>query len=322
MRKEVIYALIAGSFLGIIIAFGIWRANWAFKTNGTKAPEGTTPVATPQEVGLTIAKPDDFSVLGQNPVTISGISGPENWIVISSDNKDSIFQTELDGAFEQELTLSGGANRLLLTALDKSGAASSKTLTLVFSSEFSQPEPISTPEGATEESEIREKVIKKVQEALNNPKAYLGTVTDISSLTLQIKTEAGEIKQISTKEDLSGVKFADIAIGDFVVAMGFQNGQEILETTRILITQEPPKISVTPILGTVTGIDKKTVTLKTRGEKEITLNFPKKWQGPEINKIKAGDELIAVGKLTEDAMEIRTVFLIPSPTPSLDKSSS
>lgn len=101
---------------------------------------------------------------------------------------------------------------------------------------------------STESGDIREKVQEKVLAALNKPKAYMGTVTDISETTLQLKNMKGEIKQISVKEDVSvvniistskEVKFSDVAIGDFVIAMGFVNTNSVLDTRRILVTSSP-----------------------------------------------------------------------------------
>ena len=45
------------------------------------------------------------------------------------------------------------------------------------------------------------KLVKKVNEALNKPKAYLGVVTDIADSTIQVKTAGGEIRQVSTNKD-------------------------------------------------------------------------------------------------------------------------
>ncbi len=89
---------------------------------------------------------------------------------------------------------------------------------------------------ATESGDIREKVQEKVLAALNKPKAYMGTVTDISETTLQLKNTKGEIKQTSVNEE---VKFSDVAIGDFVIAMGFVNSNSVLDTRRILVTSSP-----------------------------------------------------------------------------------
>lgn len=316
MRKEVVYALIAGSILGIIIAFGIWRANSAFKSEQNTTSQTPSPESNSLKSGITLAKPDNLSVVSSDAVTITGIASPNSWVVISSETKDYFVKPEADGSFSVDLKLGGGINRLMAFGINSAGEVSWAALTLVVSTEFKTPTVSASPKEASGESEIRDKVIKRVQEALTNPKAEIGTVTDIAAGTLQIKTESGEIKQISAKDDLTGVKFTDIAIGDFIVAMGYSNGNEVLEAKRILISKAPAQITVVPAMGTVVKIDKKTLTLKINEEKEVFLTFPKKWQGPEINKISLNNQLIAVGKQTENDFQVRSVFIIPPQTPS------
>lgn len=315
MRKEVVYALIAGSILGIIIAFGIWRANIAFKSEQNTTSQTPFPEAPSSKSGITLAKPDNLSVVSSETVTLTGISSNNSWVVISSESEDYFVKPETDGNFAYEIKLEGGANRLIAFGINSAGEVSWAALTLIVSTEFKTPTVSPSPKEASPESEIRDKVIRRVEEVLANPKAELGTVTDIAAGTLQIKTESGEIKQISAKDDLTGVKFIDIAIGDFIIAMGFRNGNEVLEAKRILISKAPAQINVVPAMGTVIKIDKKTVTLKINEEKEVLLTFPKKWQGPEINKIKLDNQLIAVGKQSENDFQVRSVFVIPPQTP-------
>jgi hypothetical protein len=111
-----------------------------------------------------------------------------------------------------------------------------------------------------------------VAEASKNPKAYIGTVTDIADSTIQIKTIDSQIQQV----DISGngitvvnivgtnnktVKLTDVAIGDFIVAMGYVNGNQVLNAQRILITDPvtEPKISIS--LSNVTAVSKKSLTV-------------------------------------------------------------
>lgn len=87
----------------------------------------------------------------------------------------------------------------------------------------------------------------------------MGTVTDIADSTIQVKTGGGEIRQISANKDevvvvKTGiankvVKFTDIAIGDFIVAMGYKNGNQVLDTQRILITPPVTEPKITATLG-------------------------------------------------------------------------
>lgn len=105
---------------------------------------------------------------------------------------------------------------------------------------------------STQSGDIREKIQEKVQAALNKPKSYMGTVTDIAETTLQLKNLKGEIKQISSNKETTisniistpkSVNFSDIAIGDFIVAMGYVNTNSVLDTKRILVTSPLENVS-------------------------------------------------------------------------------
>jgi len=89
------------------------------------------------------------------------------------------------------------------------------------------------------------KSVEENTDLTKKPTAYVGTITDISSGTIQIKDENGDIKQISLLKDTKfintlkkniEVKSTDLAIGDYIIAMGFVNGNKVLKTQRLLIT--------------------------------------------------------------------------------------
>ncbi|MDP3994672.1 MAG: hypothetical protein Q8P91_02490 [bacterium] len=280
MRKEVLYALLAGAFMGIIIAFGVWRANSAFKPNDNKTSENAPATTPPPQFGITVAKPDNLSVISENPTIISGITLAGSWVVISIKDNDYIIKSMEDGSFTREINLEGGINQLQISAIGPEGEVVVNKLTLVYSTGFSNSQTSSpekappTPDGqgATEGSEIRQKVLEKVEEALKNPKALLGVVTDISISTLQIKIPSGEIQQMSILPDATIVKidkvskeviFSDIAIGDFVVGMGYKNENNILEAGRVLITKQPDEFTVKATIGKMSSIDKAIISTDT-----------------------------------------------------------
>lgn len=313
MRKETLFAVIAGLTLGLVIAFGVWRINSVNKEDMITPGASPTPTSAAQ-TGLTIAKPNNDDVETIDSVIISGIAAPDSWIVISDENQDYIIKSNSDGSFEEEADLTGGINQFVLTALNSQGETVSKNLRLVFSSQLAVPESSSTPEST--ESGIRERVAQKVEEVLNSPKAYIGTVTDITDTTVQLKSDSGEILQVSIDEDIvtvvkteptqKEVKLTDVAIGDYIAALGYTNGNHVLTTKRILIIspQKPPNIKI--YFGKIKSINKKEITLD-------EIKFTTK-----LTNLKVGDEIIVVGTLDEDdKFTARKSFLAETaPTPS------
>lgn len=141
MRKETIIAIISGVGIGVLIAFGIWRANSAYnskKVSPQNSPESeiqteTSPTESRQ---LTIAQPEDNDVITSSPVKLTGITNPNIVLVISAEKKDYILSSGADGSFEQEIELVGGLNEIILAHSENGDTTQIKSLTLVYSSEF------------------------------------------------------------------------------------------------------------------------------------------------------------------------------------------
>lgn len=188
-------------------------------------------------------------------------------------------------------------------------------------------------ETSTDEAEsVRENVQKKVEEARTIPFAYIGTVTDIAEQTIQInkfifsKTteEAGEIQQISVDEDntdfvkitksTTSVKFSDLAIGDFIIAMGYKNGNSVLQGRRILITTSIELTTRKAAFGEPSDISKKSLTLTASTGKEWVVEFETTWEGPELSEIKEGDRIMVIGTTEGNTLEARFLQIITSET--------
>lgn len=145
MRKEILFAIIAGALFGLVIAFGIWKANSSIESNGAEVEETTTavvnelPLAT-SEFSITIAKPEYNQVLTNNPVKISGLTKPNVWVVISTEDTDYMTKSQDNGAFEKDIDLTGGVNEIVFNAYDENGASSQSRMILVYSTEFDDDE--------------------------------------------------------------------------------------------------------------------------------------------------------------------------------------
>lgn len=191
-------------------------------------------------------------------------------------------------------------------------------------------------ESTSSADSVREKVKEKIEEALNRPKAYLGTITDKTEDTLQIKNLKGEIQFVSAKSENTSfasvrktsktIKYDDIAIGDFTISMGYistenetkDNGNSVLEAKRILVTEAIEPTTRKIIFGSVNNIDNKILTISSEGG-EMQFEFPKSWKGPEIDEISESNRVAVVSIPENGKMLIRTIEIIEgnqvSPTP-------
>lgn len=332
MRREILWASLIGITFGLIIAFGAWRINSSLNPKKDNPVPSTTPVPT-SEFRITLDKPENEDVVTSDTLTISGITKAGALLIISGEEEDSILQVEGNGSFSQEIELDPGVNQIRLTAFDPNGAASIEKVLVVYSSAFPE-KSIATPEpneNTTSDSAIRQKVNQKVQGVLNKPKAYLGVVTDIADSTIQIKTTNGEIRQVSTsKEDITvinskgttnkNVKLTDIAIGDFIIAMGYRNGNAVLSAERILVTNPITDSTVDVKYAKVIETANKTIDVEP-GANEIETLTPTagtdliSYLENEAEDIKlAGldpnDLVIYVTTSTDSKTSLRSLFLI------------
>jgi hypothetical protein len=148
VRKEALIAVFIGCLLGLIITFGIRRANSALNQAGqsdlqtadenTSSSDSDTPTSVPspnQEVKsiLTISSPDNNSLTDQNKVTITGTTTPSATVVISDSEADQITTSDAKGNFSQDITLSGGPNQISIYSFDAQGNQTTKTLNIVYS---------------------------------------------------------------------------------------------------------------------------------------------------------------------------------------------
>jgi hypothetical protein len=273
MRKEFIYAIIIGGILGLIVAFGVWRVKGALSPNKDAGNPSGTQTEQNNNSAISIAKPSENDVVSASPVNLSGLSKPDSVVIVSGENKDYLATLDNKGSFTVDVDLVGGINQITAVAIDSKGAVAKQAITIIYSSEFAKieaPTAAENTESPESSDSVRQKVIDKVDQAANSPTSYLGTVTDIAENTIQLKTPAGEIRQISSLAEPSVIKdgktvkemkLADIAIGDFIVAMGFRNGNHVLEARRIMITTQSEQPKKDYLSGKVASNTKGQITL-------------------------------------------------------------
>ena len=142
MKKEVLIAIIIGFGLGLVITFGIWSANKALKQStqqqsdqSSQIENQTTPTPTPtaEILSLNISSPQDNSIVDKDTLTIKGATLPRSVVVILFDKGEKILETDSDGQFSTDISLTGGENEITIKAYDKNGNDTEKKLTVVYS---------------------------------------------------------------------------------------------------------------------------------------------------------------------------------------------
>lgn len=141
MKKEVLFAIAAGLGIGVTIAFGVWRANSAL-TN--ELPKDSSQMEIISDVVENIedsifTEYENLDVVTEETITLSGLTQPNKWIIVSSEEADYILKSDTTGKFEQEITLQSGLNTIVITAFSDDSSVE-KQLLLVYSSQFGENE--------------------------------------------------------------------------------------------------------------------------------------------------------------------------------------
>jgi hypothetical protein len=267
------------------------------------------------EFGITIAEPEAGQVVVESPTLITGITKPGARVVASTEDEDFITTADADGGFEIEVELEGGINNVLIASIDDGGKIATTQLTIAHSTELEFEGETADSEESTDSSDT---VRDRLQQARSVPRFYMGTVTDIAESTIQLRNASGEIEQVSATQgettyvtlvnDREEIEFSDIAIGDFMVAMGFVNSNGVLGAQRVLITTPPGDIERVVVSGEIISISTGEVVIKTQGEEEITLDFPRTWKGPDLDELTEGEILIAIGVADDNVLPVRSIF--------------
>lgn len=317
MRKELIWVIIIGVVIGLIIAFGVYRINFSLNSNKDLPTPSATP-STSAEFKVTLDKPQDGDVITESSVTVSGITKALSWVTVSGEDGDYTLQSDEGGIFSQDVALASGVNQIRVTVFDQNGNQSIEKVLVVYSSAFQVQTPV-VPANATSESDIQQRIAAKVAQAMSNPKAYLGTVTDIADSTIQIKTNDSQIEQVSigdagiTVVNVKGtnnktVKLTDIAIGDYIVAMGYINGNSVLKAQRILISDPITEPSLQVQYGKVSAITKKNVSIANLKDGSSATFTPDK--NTDIEQYSKGK--FAAGKLSTITADDLTICVTTS----------
>lgn len=304
MRKEQVIAIILGSFIGVTVAFGIWRLS---RPNQAE-PEATTipdNPTKPQAVSnLAIVSPQNNAVVKDTQISITGLTRPNSTVAVYA---DEVYIKEANGSgeFVIPITLAAGFNNIIIWSFEKQNAPQKQELMLIQTSKLDTPDSESA-------------------------QAIMGTVTDIAEDSIQIRTSGGEIEQLSLSPDTTyastlddatkELEFKDLAIGDLIAALGTKRQEGLFVIGRILVTTEPKKPEIEAITGTIKTLSSKEFIVETSGGDEVSIDatgnvsvFGESDDGlssVRLSTTEAGNAIIVIGNFDEEELIADTIILL------------
>ena len=139
MKKEVLFAISLGFIVGLIITFGIYRANQALKKSRVQEPP--TAEALPQASAdvsaaikaLVIDQPENNIVLDTADTTVSGQAEPGTSIAIIGEENEDLMVADNQGFFSSIINLVSGLNEIKIIATNNQGKQEEKLLNIIYS---------------------------------------------------------------------------------------------------------------------------------------------------------------------------------------------
>lgn len=143
--KELIVAMVLGFLVGLIVTYGIWKANQAIKqkensispipTDSVKKDLGLEePAATNQnDDKLIVAQPDPYTLSNQVALTVSGLTMPNSSVLIFGEKDWELVLANDQGQFATQIQLIKGVNFIKVTAVSDNGHQLDAERTVVYS---------------------------------------------------------------------------------------------------------------------------------------------------------------------------------------------
>ncbi|KKS79018.1 MAG: hypothetical protein UV54_C0044G0007 [Candidatus Beckwithbacteria bacterium GW2011_GWA2_43_10] len=139
MKKEIIIAIVVGLFIGLIFTLGISTANKAINQQKAKkltpkeSGNSLTSTNNNQQKTLTITSHENFDLINQSEISLSGIAWPKAVIALIAENQTKLIQADAEGIFIFKFNLIKGFNEITLIATDETNATKTENIVLTYS---------------------------------------------------------------------------------------------------------------------------------------------------------------------------------------------
>jgi len=178
---------------------------------------------------------------------------------------------------------------------------------------------------------VREFVEGQSDPSQNQKRGFFGQITDLFNQTIVIQTDQGKkTAKIDEETEIvdqkkSKVKFEDLEIGGYLIAMGYAETPEEVLAKRIVITPKPAETNRLAVMGKLIESTGKTFTLKLLDGSDWEITPDKNTVFVQKNKdleIELGeinkDALLIVAGVSEKENEIEAthVYVLINPQPS------
>ena len=127
-----ILILAVGLFLIVTLYYLV---NIQYRQTANPYSQGLTVTTPPKSLRMDLNQPDDDLLTFTKEVIVSGQTGPNMDVLISSQSQDLIVKSTPEGKFSTIFDLNAGVNEIRVVVFDATGDTRSETRTVYFSEE-------------------------------------------------------------------------------------------------------------------------------------------------------------------------------------------
>ncbi len=139
MNKDTVIASIIGFSLGLAAAIAVWILPRALpktaspqSSNQNQAEQTSGEVAgSNNATNIDLLGPKDGEIAKDNEINLTGKTAADNLVTVVSPTSSGVIKPEPDGSFSTKITLSEGANQIVITTLSDT-QTQSKTITVYY----------------------------------------------------------------------------------------------------------------------------------------------------------------------------------------------
>jgi hypothetical protein len=260
-------------------------------------PTNTNQETETESFPLKIDEPQPDFYTQTGTITVVGKTSPNSLLVAASFGDGQAIRVGQEGKFNFPISLDPGYNKLTVTVQNDKNEEKTYQADLFF-----DDKPYISPKVATDEAKIATRVatnealketVKEISDKreLAKYKMAAGLVKNYLKNVIEIATQNGS-QTLDTQNDTvfvqtvkdKSAKFSDVQNGNFLVALGKPNSQNILETEAVLIYPGQPQDTNLSIFGHILKVEKGTLTIEKQNSETIELSFDEKGANPKLGQ--------------------------------------
>jgi len=143
MKKEIILAIVLGLSFGLVITYGVYRANLSMTQQPHERNQTSTPTPSPDSTAdnanLSLISPEDESVVTDSALTVAGKTFPNAYVVIFINDIENLTTADDQGNFSITGELELGSNFIITHVIDDNGVTTTQERTVILTTVAASP---------------------------------------------------------------------------------------------------------------------------------------------------------------------------------------